>query len=107
AGAFDDRIGPVLDCQLRLEAGGDASGEKALLGLRRQCRERREAFRRRQFEPVEIERGPAPRAGDRPRCRRDRSMSCAVEVDLLRKSGEFPMSYEELEDAAATVYEGI
>ena len=28
-------------------------------------------------------------------------------VDLHRKSGEFPMSYEELDDAAATVYEGI
>ena len=28
-------------------------------------------------------------------------------VDLLRKSGEFPMSYREFEDAAATVYEGI
>ena len=30
-----------------------------------------------------------------------------VELDLLRKSGEFPMSYEELDDTAATVYEGI
>ena len=30
---------------------------------------------------------------------------CAV--DLLRKSGEFLMSYEELDDTAATVYEGI
>ena len=30
-----------------------------------------------------------------------------LKMDLLRKSGEFPMSYEELEDAAATVYEGI
>jgi hypothetical protein len=28
-------------------------------------------------------------------------------VDLLRKSGEFPMSYEELDDTAAPVYEGI
>ena len=28
-------------------------------------------------------------------------------LDLLRKSGEFPMSYEELDDTAATVYEGI
>src|SRR4051794_10527428 len=28
-------------------------------------------------------------------------------MDLLRKSGEFPMSYEELDDTAATVYEGI
>jgi hypothetical protein len=28
-------------------------------------------------------------------------------VDLLRKSGEFLMRYEELDDAAATVYEGI
>src|SRR4051794_36530118 len=28
-------------------------------------------------------------------------------VDLLRKSGEFPMSYEELDDTAATVYKGI
>ena len=30
-----------------------------------------------------------------------------LKVDLLRKSGEFPMSYEELDDTAATVYEGI
>src|SRR5205085_12420174 len=29
------------------------------------------------------------------------------DVDLLRKSGEFPMRYEELDDTAATVYEGI
>jgi len=29
------------------------------------------------------------------------------QLDLHRKSGEFPMSYEELEDAAATVYERI
>ena len=28
-------------------------------------------------------------------------------LDLLRKSGEFPVSYEELDDTAATVYEGI
>jgi hypothetical protein len=28
-------------------------------------------------------------------------------MDLLRKSGEFPMSYEELDDPTATVYEGI
>jgi transposase len=28
-------------------------------------------------------------------------------LDLLRKSGEFPMSYEELDDTAATIYEGI
>src|SRR4051812_36718358 len=28
-------------------------------------------------------------------------------MDLLRKSGEFPMSYEELDDTAATVYAGI
>ena len=31
----------------------------------------------------------------------------AEHLDLLRKSGEFPMSYEELDDTAATVYEGI
>ena len=31
----------------------------------------------------------------------------AARMDLLRKSGEFPMSYEELDDTAATVYEGI
>jgi hypothetical protein len=30
-----------------------------------------------------------------------------LELDLLRKSGEFPISYEELDDTAATVYEGI
>src|ERR1044072_6320414 len=29
------------------------------------------------------------------------------DMDLLRKSGEFPMSYEELDDPTATVYEGI
>jgi hypothetical protein len=36
-------------------------------------------------------------------------MACLQEglLDLLRKSGEFPMSYEELDDTAATVYEGI
>src|SRR5207248_11057766 len=28
-------------------------------------------------------------------------------MDLLRESGEFPMSDEELDDAATTVYEGI
>ena len=44
---LDDRIGPVLDRQLRLDANGDAAGEKALFGLGRQCCERREAFRRR------------------------------------------------------------
>ena len=30
-----------------------------------------------------------------------------VWMDLLRKSGEFPVSDEELDDAATTVYEGI
>jgi ABC-type transport system substrate-binding protein len=33
------------------------------------------------------------------------SRSCPL--DLLRKSGEFPLSNEELNDAATTVYEGI
>ena len=28
-------------------------------------------------------------------------------LDLLRKSGEFPVSNEELDDASTTVYEGI
>jgi hypothetical protein len=28
-------------------------------------------------------------------------------LDLLRKSGEFPVSNEELNDTATTVYEGI
>jgi hypothetical protein len=28
-------------------------------------------------------------------------------LDLHRKSGEFPVSHEELEDAATTVYEGV
>jgi hypothetical protein len=28
-------------------------------------------------------------------------------MDLLRKSGEFPVSNEELDDTATTVYEGI
>ena len=79
AGAFDHRIGPVLDRELRLEAGGDAPGEETLLGVRRQRRERGEAFGRRQFEPVEIER--AALRLDQPvrrRCRRDRSASCAA-----------------------------
>src|SRR4051794_18121635 len=31
----------------------------------------------------------------------------SITLDLLRKSGEFPMSDEELDDTAATVYEGI
>jgi len=31
----------------------------------------------------------------------------ATDLDLLRKSGEFPVSDEELDDAATTVYEGI
>jgi hypothetical protein len=30
-----------------------------------------------------------------------------VGVDLLRKSGEFPVSNEELDETATTVYEGI
>ena len=29
------------------------------------------------------------------------------DLDLLRKSGEFPVSNEELDDTATTVYEGI
>jgi len=28
-------------------------------------------------------------------------------LDLLRKSGEFPVSNEELDDTATTIYEGI
>jgi hypothetical protein len=35
------------------------------------------------------------------------TLSVTVAVDLLRKSGEFPVSKEELDDAATTVYEGI
>ena len=31
----------------------------------------------------------------------------SVCVDLLRKSGEFPVSNEELDETATTVYEGI
>jgi hypothetical protein len=30
-----------------------------------------------------------------------------VKMDLHRKSGEFPLSNEELDDPATTVYEGI
>jgi hypothetical protein len=30
-----------------------------------------------------------------------------ADLDLLRKSGEFPVSNEELDDTATTVYEGI
>jgi len=33
--------------------------------------------------------------------------SANLSLDLLRKSGEFPMSNEELDDTATTVYEGI
>jgi hypothetical protein len=34
--------------------------------------------------------------------------ACKREImDLLRKSGEFPTSYEELDDTAATVYDGV
>jgi hypothetical protein len=33
--------------------------------------------------------------------------SSIVILDLLRKSGEFPVSNEELDDTATTVYEGI
>jgi hypothetical protein len=35
------------------------------------------------------------------------STICRVTVDLLWKSGEFPVSNEELDDTATTVYEGI
>ncbi len=48
------------------------------------------------------------RCGEDPELRRMRlRFGEEVRVDLLRKSGEFPMSYEELDDTAATVYEGI
>ena len=40
-------------------------------------------------------------------CRPNDRLLLGMKVDLLRKSGEFPMSYEELDDTAATVYEGI
>ena len=30
-----------------------------------------------------------------------------IEMDLFKKSGEFPVSNEELDDTATTVYEGI
>ena len=53
---FQHRVRPVLDGELTLEGGGDAPGEEALLGLGRQCRERRERLRRRQGQPAGIER---------------------------------------------------
>jgi len=55
AGGFDDRVGPVFNRPLRFEAKDGASREEPLLGLGWQGRKRREALRRRQFEPVEIE----------------------------------------------------
>ena len=57
-GVFEDRVRPILDGELRLEGGGDAPGEQALLGLGRQCRKRREPLRRRQGQPPGIERVP-------------------------------------------------
>jgi hypothetical protein len=44
-----------------------------------------------------------PERGINPRF----SISATSNLDLLRKSGEFPMSYQELDDTAATIYEGI
>ena len=38
---------------------------------------------------------------------RERVEAGEAGVDLLRKSGEFPVSNEELNDTATTVYEGI
>ena len=35
------------------------------------------------------------------------STSGILGLDLLRKSGEFPVSNEELDETATTVYEGI
>jgi hypothetical protein len=52
--------------------------------------------RRRKIE-AERERSPSYKPSPVPR----------GEVDLLRKNGEFPMSDEELDDTAATFYEGI
>src|ERR1700730_836145 len=34
-------------------------------------------------------------------------ISCRASLDLLRKSGEFPVSNEELDETATTVYEGF
>ena len=61
----------MASCGLRVEAMHQA--KRRCLALGRQCRERREAFGRRQLEPVEIERCcRGPRAAGRPGCRRDR-----------------------------------
>jgi hypothetical protein len=54
-GGLNHRIRAILERELGLEAGRDAPGEQAPLGLRRQRRERGEALRRRQLQPVEIE----------------------------------------------------
>jgi hypothetical protein len=59
ADAFGDRVGPVLDRELRLEGCGDARGEETLLRAFWQRGERREALGRRQLEPAKIERGLA------------------------------------------------
>jgi hypothetical protein len=44
ASGFDDGVGAVFDRQLRLETGGDAPGEKALLLFGPKCREGGEAL---------------------------------------------------------------
>jgi hypothetical protein len=41
------------------------------------------------------------------RCLLPEECSRGTSLDLLRKSGEFLMRHEELDDPAATVFEGI
>lgn len=85
--SFDDGIGAVLDGELRLERGRDAPGEKVLLGLGRQGRERREPLGRRQGQPIERKRLFAPRAAGRPKSGRDRSVKIGRVSTARRSSG--------------------
>jgi hypothetical protein len=51
--------------------------------------------------------GDLPVSGLRYSDWRTPSFLAWVELDLLRKSGEFPVSNEELDETATTVYKGI
>src|SRR5215468_5618324 len=47
------------------------------------------------------------RNGDHDMTQEQKIIRAKLGLDLLRESGEFPMSDEELDDTATTVYEGI
>ena len=73
AGAFDHRIGAVLDRELRLQAGGDAPGEETLLGLASAVPRARRSLRPAAASASrDRARCRAPRSAGRPGCRRDR-----------------------------------